>query len=79
MFDVQRKLDRIECKVTQYSDEGEEVRPIVEVTERLGLLLPRIIPFFQNPVNISGTNIEGYVQMFMAGVNDVYINSGHAI
>lgn len=61
VFDVQRRLDRIECKVTQYSDEGEEVTPIVEVTKRLGLLLPRIIPIFQDPVNISGIKSEGCI------------------
>ena len=54
-LDVERRLDRIECKVTQYSNQGESgVVPVIDVMVRVALLLPRSIPIFQNPVDVSG-------------------------
>ena len=57
-FDIRRKLDRIECRVTQYSYEGEEVGNIVRIVEHVGLLLPRMLSIFQDPVNISGIHLK---------------------
>ena len=57
-FDIRRKLDRIECRVTQYSYEGEEVWNIVRIVEHVGLLLTRMHSIFQNPVNISGIHLK---------------------
>ena len=54
-LDVERRLDRAECKVTQYSNQGESgVVPVIDVVVRVALLLPRSIPIFQNPVDVSG-------------------------
>ena len=54
-FDIERRLDRVECSVTQYSDEGERgVVPVIDVVVRVALFLPRSIPIFQNPVDVSG-------------------------
>lgn len=54
-FDVERRLDRIKCNVTQYSDEGEAgVEPVINVVARVAALLPLSIPIFQNPVDVSG-------------------------
>ena len=54
-FDVERRLDRIECSVIQYADEGERgVVPVIDVVVRVALFLPRSFPIFQNPVDVSG-------------------------
>ena len=55
---MQRRLDRIECKVTQYSNAEEEVSPVVEVVTRAGLLLPRLIQIVQNSFNVSGNTAK---------------------
>ena len=50
-----RGLDRIECNVTQYSNEGEMVMDVTEVVQRAALLLPRAVTLFVNPIDVSGT------------------------
>ena len=53
-FDARRRLDRLECKVTQYSDDGEKgITRISDVMKRVALVLP-LTPIFQDPANVSG-------------------------
>ena len=46
--------------MTQYSNVEEEVSPVVQVVAQAGLLIPRMIPVFQTPVNVSGTDVVNY-------------------
>lgn len=64
-FDSRRRLDRLECKVTQYSDDGERgITRILDVIKRVALLLPRLIPTFQDPANVSGNDKETTLVIF---------------
>ena len=49
---MERRLDRVECKVTRYANVTENVEPLVEVLERLGRGVLSFTLYFQ--VNISG-------------------------
>lgn len=54
-FDVERGLDRTECKVTQYSIQEEDgIDPVIDVVARVAVFLPLSLSIFQDPVNISG-------------------------
>ena len=57
-IDVQRGLDRIECIVTQYSNVGEQVIPVLEVARRTVPLIPRAITLFQDPISVSGISLS---------------------
>ena len=52
VLDVERRLDRVECKVTRYANVTENVEPLVEVLERLGGGVLTFSSYFT--VNISG-------------------------
>ena len=52
--DVQRRLERIECIVTQYSNVGEQVMPVIEVARRTLPVIPRVLTLFQDPFSFSG-------------------------
>lgn len=54
-MDIQRNLERIECKVTQYARTGEAVLPVDQVLARISVEVPRAFRVFQNPANVSGT------------------------
>ena len=55
-FDVQRRLVRAECKVTQYSNQGErKVASVFVVAEHVARLIPRSVAVFVDPVDISGS------------------------
>ena len=53
-MDIGRGLERIECRVTQYSNSGESVMPVEQVLERVSVDLPRAFKVFKNPADVSG-------------------------
>ena len=76
-MDVQRRLDRIECKVTQYFNVGEQVMPVLEVTRRTASILPRVVTLFQDPINVSGIIVFlptlCFCQVEVGPVNELFV------
>ena len=56
-MDIGRGLERIECRVTQYSNSGESVMPVEQVLEHVSVDLPRAFKVFQNPADVSGNSV----------------------
>ena len=47
-------MERLECKVTQYSDENEQVMPVDQVLVPIAVQLIRTLSIFQARVDVSG-------------------------
>ena len=66
-MDIGRGLERIECRVTQYSNSDESVMPVEQVLERVSVDMPRAFNFFRNPADVSGNSTQylGHLPSFI--------------
>ena len=73
-FDIQRRLDRIECKVSQYSNQGERgIIPIIDVVERTSLYLTRSFPTLQVPANVSGKTQSSKTKLTFIALENAWL------
>ena len=49
-----RDLQRFECELTQYANEGETVMPVSEILVRTGAEMSRAFKIFENQADVSG-------------------------
>ena len=54
LFDILRDLQRVECELTQYANEGEEVMPVSDILVRTGAEMSRALKIFQSEADVSG-------------------------
>ena len=65
-MDIGRGLERIECRVTQYSNSDESVMPVEQVLERVSVDMPRAFNFFRNPADVSGNTALNILVIYLA-------------
>ena len=65
-MDIGRDLERIECRVTQYSNSDESVMPVEQVLERVSVDMPHAFNFFRNPADVSGNTALNILVIYLA-------------